>query len=243
MIRNDLKEKLKGKDLNKFFLEHRPGIDQPGYRVGKIGEEVVVLNESSGEIMDYFYDDAPDKEWFSLEFINPKMDFYEINREGQIRNSKNVAKKNLTIQKTKSGYKEVKLLNRRLNISFHISIHRALGFLFLPNLDPKICTIIDHMDRDKTNNSLKNLRWTTITENNKNKERKRVNKGAIFYEYLDKEKTILKRIYTGEEIVVRFGNEYKRFRKESNRKQFNFYDGSYWTAEMQDLPEYLDSIG
>ena len=102
MIRNDLKEKLDGKNLDEVFLKHRPGIDQSGYRVGKVGEEVVVLNESNGEIMDYFYDDVPDKEWFSLEFIDPRISFYEINRNGQIRNSRFVAKKNLSIQKTKS---------------------------------------------------------------------------------------------------------------------------------------------
>ena len=53
MIRDNLKEKLDGKNLDEVFLKHRPGIDQPGYRVGKVGEEVVVLNESSGEIMGY----------------------------------------------------------------------------------------------------------------------------------------------------------------------------------------------
>ena len=243
MIRDDLKEKLDGKSLDEVFLKHRPGIDQPGYRIGKVGEEVVILNESSGEIMDYFYDDVLDKEWFSLEFIDPRISFYEINRNGQIRNSRFVAKKNLSIQKTKSGYYEVKLYSKKDSFSVHIFIHRALCLMFLPNLEPETRTLVDHKDRVRTNNSLSNLRWVTITENNKNLERGKVNKDALFYEYSDKEKNNIIRVYTGDEIIARFGKEYKRFRKEFIRKKYNFYDGSYWTVEMQDLPKYLKSIG
>ena len=69
MLRDDIKEKLKDKNLDELFLQHRPEFDQPGYRVGDIDGEIVVMNESTKEIMDYFYDDEPYKEWFDITLI------------------------------------------------------------------------------------------------------------------------------------------------------------------------------
>ena len=51
---------------------------------------------------------------------------------------------------------------------YHSTIHRLLGLTFIPNPQNKPC--IDHIDRNKTNNNLSNLRWATIKENNNNKE-------------------------------------------------------------------------
>ena len=67
-------------------------------------------------------------------------------------------------------------------------------------------------------------------------------RNALFYEYSDKEKTNLIKVYTGEEIRERFGKGYSRFRKESVRKKYNSYDGSYWSLEMMDLIEYMGHI-
>lgn len=50
-------------------------------------------------------------------------------------------------------------------------IARLLGFQYIPNEDP-LKIQIDHIDRNKTNNSLDNLRWVTQTENLANKNRK-----------------------------------------------------------------------
>lgn len=46
-------------------------------------------------------------------------------------------------------------------------LHRLLGETFIPNPDNK--KEIDHIDRNKTNNNLDNLRWATRSENNLNK--------------------------------------------------------------------------
>jgi hypothetical protein len=47
-------------------------------------------------------------------------------------------------------------------------IHRLLCEAYLPN--PYNYPVIDHIDRNKHNNDLSNLRWTTVSKNNRNKK-------------------------------------------------------------------------
>lgn len=61
----------------------------------------------------------------------------------------------------KTGYKSVTLYKDNRKKSF--SVHRLVADAFIPNPENKPC--IDHLDRDKTNNSVYNLRWCTMSEN------------------------------------------------------------------------------
>lgn len=45
-------------------------------------------------------------------------------------------------------------------------IHRLLAEHYLPLVEGK--ELVDHIDRDKTNNHISNLRWCNISENNTN---------------------------------------------------------------------------
>jgi len=53
--------------------------------------------------------------------------------------------------------------------SKRVYLHRILAITFKPNPDNKLQ--VDHIDRNKLNNDLSNLRWVTHLENNQNKER------------------------------------------------------------------------
>ena len=53
------------------------------------------------------------------------------------------------------------------NIGYKRKVHRLVGQAFIPNPENK--PTIDHIDRDKTNNNVENLRWATIGENAQNK--------------------------------------------------------------------------
>ena len=52
--------------------------------------------------------------------------------------------------------------------------HRILAKHFIPN--PENLQEVDHIDRDKKNNALENLRWVTRTENNSNRTVKKYGK-------------------------------------------------------------------
>lgn len=60
-----------------------------------------------------------------------------------------------------NGYKTVRL--KKLAIRKKIFIHRAVAKAFLPNPDNK--PIVNHKDRNRTNNNLSNLEWVTDSEN------------------------------------------------------------------------------
>lgn len=87
MIRKDIKDFLKDKNLDDLFLKNRKGIDPDGYRVLSIdfnsNQITVVLNEETLEIMDYFYDDI-DSDVFDLSMYSENLLGYKITRDGII---------------------------------------------------------------------------------------------------------------------------------------------------------------
>ncbi len=87
---------------------------------------------------------------------------YEISNFGNVRNTKTgrILKPSLNTK----GYKMIKL--HRDGISTSADIHRLVGIAFIENPNGKMC--IDHIDNNKTNNSLENLRWVSYSENNRN---------------------------------------------------------------------------
>ena len=92
-----------------------------------------------------------------IEFANS----YGINEEAQIFSS--LSGKILTNILDTSGYYRVKLVCND-GISRKFLVHRLLAQVFIPNPENKPC--VNHIDGDKTNNSLSNLEWVTVLENN-----------------------------------------------------------------------------
>ena len=63
--------------------------------------------------------------------------------------------------------------------------HRIVATHFIPNDEPLIKTFIDHINRDKTDYHLENLRWCSQKENLQNKS----SHLGVDYEFIDYEET------------------------------------------------------
>lgn len=96
-------------------------------------------------------------------FIKGYENLYKINKKGEIYSCH--YKKIMTLMEKSDGYLYVDL---RLNgIRKKCYIHRLLGLHYIDNPENK--PEIDHIDRNKKNNDLSNLRWVTRIENCHNK--------------------------------------------------------------------------
>ena len=93
---------------------------------------------------------------------------YSINELGEVINNKK--QKKLAVWINKHGYKYFTLRNSKFNKKRNIAQHRLLGKIFIDN--PKNLPCIDHIDRNKKNNDLDNLRWVSYQMNSLNKENK-----------------------------------------------------------------------
>jgi len=87
---------------------------------------------------------------------------YKINNEGKIWSE--IKKKMLKPRIHSHGYLRVCLCKENTIKDFYI--HRLVAQHFIPN--PENFFIIDHIDNNKKNNLMNNLRWTTSSENNRN---------------------------------------------------------------------------
>ena len=87
---------------------------------------------------------------------------YQVSNTGKVCNIK--TKKKLASAKIKSGYLTVSLWKNNKGKTY--SVHRLVATSFLPNIENKKC--VDHIDGNRQNNNVNNLRWVTTKENANN---------------------------------------------------------------------------
>ena len=88
---------------------------------------------------------------------------YQVSNEGKVKSLKFGKEKNLKEKKHKSGYLQVDLYKDGKGKMFYI--HRLVAHLFIENNDSLNKTQVNHIDEDKSNNSVENLEWCTPKEN------------------------------------------------------------------------------
>ena len=98
----------------------------------------------------------------------PNFEDYLIDKNGNIYS----IKKKKFIKHYEQGYISVSLYSNGKMCRKYL--HRILGLTFICNPNNKPC--IDHIDRNKLNNKLDNLRWCTYLENRQNSGKNSNNK-------------------------------------------------------------------
>lgn len=83
---------------------------------------------------------------------------YYISEDGDVMNSEG---KILKQNKAKDGYWRINIGNNTPRI------HRLLALAYIPN--PTNLPMVDHIDRNRENNSLFNLRWASVKQNGENR--------------------------------------------------------------------------
>ena len=94
-----------------------------------------------------------------------KNGFY-VSDKGKVKRVRNDKVVKVDIYTNKYGYKYFILFNSKDKQKVYI--HGAFAKLFIAQPAPHKF-IVDHIDRNKHNNNVTNLRWVTYSENNKNR--------------------------------------------------------------------------
>ncbi len=107
-----------------------------------------------------------------MDFVQiPGYDDYYINRNGDILSKKFGKERILKPGVTFKGYYVVSLTKNNKNKTH--AVHRLVALTFIPNPDNYPC--IDHIDRNKLNNCVDNLRWCNQQINMVNKSKHKNN--------------------------------------------------------------------
>lgn len=133
------------KKQRQYRIEHKAELQEKAQEKARI--------KRAAEYSKRVIEDLPNEEWKQV------TDNYEISNQGRLKNTKFNRLLKPQINK-KSGYYHYSI-NK-----VHYYVHRLVATAFLPNTDNKPC--IDHINRDKADNRVQNLKWCTYKENSNN---------------------------------------------------------------------------
>jgi hypothetical protein len=98
---------------------------------------------------------------------------YDVSTDGRVRNSQTGKMRKLQVMK--NGYIHIGLSKDNKD-SIHY-VHRLVATAFCNKSDD--CNVVDHIDRNPSNCNYQNLRWTTMSGNQRNKSKHKNNTSGI----------------------------------------------------------------
>lgn len=111
-------------------------------------------------------------------------DNYSVSDDGEVRNDTTGRIKTKTLNK-RNGYYYVDLWQD--NASIKRPVHRLVAEAYIGN--PSRKPTVDHIDGDRTNNAVSNLRWATFSEQNSRFETAGVRSEPVtVFHYIEKRK-------------------------------------------------------
>ena len=96
---------------------------------------------------------------------------YSVSDHGNVKNNKT---ERIIKQHDEHGYKRINIKKNYKNNNHYV--HALVANAFIQNIEGKRC--VDHIDNNKYNNNISNLRWATHTENGRNQIIRKTNKSG-----------------------------------------------------------------
>jgi len=145
------------------------------------------------------------------------LDMYEVSNHGRARNSETGY---IFFQTEREKYKSVRIKNCEKRV------HRLVAKTFIPNPDNK--KLVDHINTDRSDNRVENLRWVTCSENNRNQPIRKDNKSGTVGVYLRQSSSRWVATYRENRILITIGSyDTKEEAIKSRRKKINEIYGEF----------------
>lgn len=95
-------------------------------------------------------------------------ELYAVSNKGRVASLQYHGKPSFSIMTNSytKGYPAVKIRNSKTGYQASLKVHKLVAEAFIPNRDNK--PYIDHIDTNRANNCVDNLRWVTHLENQRN---------------------------------------------------------------------------